>query len=144
MQIDYQIKTTDIKHDLQSLSAELFDYNVKQLGSEYHTKELLITAKHDNNLIAGLYGWLRFGWLYIDRLWVSDKCRNQGIGKSLMQQAEQFAMQNNIKRVQLQTGSFQEGLSFYQKLNYQILCEWPATHNKQEYIVYLLQKELLS
>lgn len=41
--------------------------------------------------------------LWIDALWVEARFRNNGIGKQLMEKASQFAVQNKVREIQLNT-----------------------------------------
>ena len=62
-------------------------------------------------------------------LWVSDDLRGQGIGRRLMETAEQEALSRGCKYVFVDTFSFQAP-EFYRKLGYQkvfALTEYPYT-----------------
>ena len=87
-------------------------------------------------LIASTSCW---DWLVIDLLWVHESQRYQGLGKQLMQLAEQEASDRGCKFATLSTISFQ-ARGFYEKLGYQVvgqLDDHPPGQTK-----YWLQKML--
>ena len=56
-------------------------------------------------------------WIYVDELWVSPKSRGEGLGRQLMQLAEEFALSMGLQGIWLWTQSWQaEG--FYRQLGY--------------------------
>lgn len=73
----------------------------------------------DNNgkIVAGLMAYVHPGWLYIDLLWIEESRRNQGLGRALMQRAEQEALNRNCHSIWLWTQDF-EAPAFYEKLGY--------------------------
>ena len=50
--------------------------------------------------------------LWIDAIWVETRFRNHGIGKQLIEQANQFAAQNKAREIQLNT-YFKEAHDFF-------------------------------
>jgi GNAT superfamily N-acetyltransferase len=69
-------------------------------------------------LDAGAYVCVHPGWAYIDLLWVREAKRGKGLGKRLMQRAEQEALQRGCHSAFLWTQDF-EAPGFYEKLGYQ-------------------------
>ena len=57
-------------------------------------------------------------WLYIHYLWVSEACRGRGIGRSLIQAAEERAISMQCCGVHLVTMEYQ-AVEFYKKCGYQ-------------------------
>ena len=90
-------------------------------------------------LIGGLIGYIDWGWLDIDTIWIDQVYRNKGIGTYLVQSAEQKAKKDGIKRAKLCTFDFQ-AIAFYKKLGYIIygkLDNYPEGHS-----FYYLKKDL--
>jgi ribosomal protein S18 acetylase RimI-like enzyme len=56
-------------------------------------------------------------WLEISVLWVHEASRGQGLGRQLVQQAEQEAAQRDCRYARLATSDFQAP-GFYEKLGY--------------------------
>lgn len=71
------------------------------------------------NFIAGINGFIIYGALYIDLLWVHDKARGLGYGTLLITKAEKLAKHNSCNFLYLSTMDF-EAKSFYQKLRFEI------------------------
>src|SRR5689334_4976912 len=91
-------------------------YNVRSVG-RIDYKPLTITAREGKDIVGGLAGYTFFGWLFIDRLWVSDERRRKGLGKALMKRAESEARKRGARNGYLSTFSFQAP-GFYKKLGY--------------------------
>ena len=66
-----------------------------------------------------LAGW---GWLYIERLWVDEALRGQGVGTRVMARMERVALAEGVHRFQVGTTSFQ-ALDFYIKQGYEVFAQ---------------------
>ena len=58
-------------------------------------------------VVGGLIGYVHWGWLEIDIVWVDEFYRGKGIGKQLVDYAEQKAKDAGAKRAKLNTFDFQ-------------------------------------
>ncbi len=147
------MKTPDLSVFLQpddALVSELRDslrsYNVTFVG-EYSLPSFLITHRSEKDeLMGGVYAFMRFQWLVIDVLWVHEAQRRRGLGALLLQKAEETALSQGIKRFRLNTASFHTGLGLYQKHGYKIFAELPCTNMMDGKMVtftdYYLKKEV--
>jgi GNAT superfamily N-acetyltransferase len=85
------------------------------------TRPLAVLVYHANGrLVGGLAGSTYWGWLEIEDLWLPEQWRRQGIGRKLMQLAEQEAQDRGCNRAFLRTYSFQ-ARGFYEQLGYRIV-----------------------
>ncbi len=76
--------------------------------------------KNNKNLIiAGANGFIIYGVIYTDQLWVDPKYRNKGLAKSIMKKTHELGLQSGCKLATIQTMSFQNAKAFYEKLGYQ-------------------------
>jgi GNAT superfamily N-acetyltransferase len=66
---------------------------------------------------AGLVGEVVLGWMYVEKFWVDGSQRGQGIGSSMLAQAEAAAEARGAVGVHLNTSSFQAP-AFYQRHGY--------------------------
>jgi len=90
--------------------------------------------------LAAICGWLEWGWLYIDLLWVDESVRKQGLGSQLLKQLEDVAVKQGIHRAYIDTGNFQAP-EFYKKHGYEIFAELPVTSDSgKEYVKYSMRK----
>lgn len=88
---------------------------------------------------GGLTGYLAYGWLFIDLLWVAERARSQNQGRALMLAAEEEGRARGCRHAWLDTFSFQ-ARAFYEKLGYVVfgeLPDFPPGHQR-----YFLRKDL--
>jgi ribosomal protein S18 acetylase RimI-like enzyme len=106
-------------------------FNAAAVGkSDY--RSMALTVRHKGKIVGGLVGETYWGWMYVNVLWVSEKYRGKGLGRSLMQKAETEARKRGIRHVYLDSFSFQAP-SFYVKLGYREFARlkgYPAGHDR--------------
>ena len=73
----------------------------------------------DDKLIGGAVGVIRFGWYFLEELWLDEKYRGKNIGTRLMEKIEECARANNALGVRTETWDFQ-ARGFYEKLGYMV------------------------
>ncbi|ATY89745.1 GNAT family N-acetyltransferase [Pectobacterium atrosepticum] len=79
---------------------------------------LFLNFKDDeNNIIAGLISRTWWGALEVQYLWVSEAYRKSGLGRKLMQKAENEALKRGYHQAYVDTFGFQ-AKGFYEKLGY--------------------------
>jgi ribosomal protein S18 acetylase RimI-like enzyme len=66
-----------------------------------------VARRDDSSLAGALTADLLWDWLYIDELWVDERSRGLGLGKSLMLQAEEFAASKALSGLWLWTQTWQ-------------------------------------
>ncbi|CAH0530315.1 GNAT family N-acetyltransferase [Vibrio hippocampi] len=102
----------------QQLSAGFDHHSQFQQAPSYEKQQLnWMLQDSQGKLIAALTSHLLWDWLYIDELWVDDACRGKGMGKKLMQHAEQYARKEKLAGLWLWTQSWQAP-TFYQSLGF--------------------------
>lgn len=95
----------------------LSDFNLHQAGLG-KTSPLTLAAKDsEGTLIGGLVGDTGWGWLYVNLLWVADRCRRQGIGRQLLRAAEAESVRRGCAHAFLRTFDFQAP-GFYEREGY--------------------------
>ncbi len=111
---------------MQNVQATMAPTDFQPLGA---------TIYDDNQeLIAGVYGFLSPHWLYVDTLWVAENCRGQKWGQRLMVALEQSALQQNIKQAFLGTADFQ-ARGFYEKLGYDVVATYQQFGDHSNFIM---------
>ncbi len=127
------------KQDLDSFSQILRQYNESKVGPSGYKQLTIFIKNEDGAVVGGLTGVTYWGWLYVDKLAVADSLRNRGLGKRLLENAEQAAIKRGCKFAYLDTFAFQ-ALPFYEKLGYAVfgvLENFPEGNKR-----YFLQKKL--
>ena len=96
----------------------LLDHSTRAINTSTAHTPFAILAYDGEKYIGAAIGKIFFNWLHIDLFWVDEACRKQGIGRNLMQQAEQQARQQNLSGIEVWTQSWQAP-EFYRKLGYE-------------------------
>lgn len=108
------------------LHAGIRDFNYPFFGN-YELKKFAIYVKNEtHDVIAGLYGFIlqKHNAMRIEYFWVQKNHRNHGLGTRIIQQLEEYALNNHCKCIQLCTMEFQ-GAYFYKKMGYRLIGRIP-------------------
>lgn len=97
---------------------KLIEFNSKHVPNGRYEEINLCIKDDKGEIIAGLNSAICWNWMEIDILWVEDDDRGQGLGKRLLEEAEQIARANQCTFIKLNTFSFQAP-EFYNKYGYQ-------------------------
>ncbi len=117
----------------------LAHYNLHRLGSRDLLPLCLAARNSEGEVIGGLLAITIWGWLLIERFWVTETARGQGLGSALLQQAEFDALARGCHHATLETFSFQS-LPFYVRQGYEVygqLDDFPLGQSR-----YSLRKQL--
>ncbi|SFN33357.1 Predicted N-acetyltransferase YhbS [Candidatus Pantoea varia] len=128
-------------NDREALLAGLGAYN-RQFISRENGGPLSVSHKDAQGVLrGGLIASRKGNWLCIDFLWVDETVRGSGLGRALMDAAEQEAMKKGCLFALVDTFSFQ-ALPFYQKQGYQpqmSLPDFPQTGMQRHYLTKTLR-----
>lgn len=94
----------------------LWQHNAKTTPVDIHPLSLIQRDEY-NDIIAGLVAKTWWGALEIQYLWVSAALRGQGVGRDLIQKAEQEAKRRGCHMAYVDTFDFQ-AKGFYEKSGY--------------------------
>lgn len=100
---------------------------------------VLVSDPETEEILGGLWAWTSFSVLHIDLLFLPEALRGSGLGRQLIQQAEEEAIRRGCVSAWLDTFSFQAP-GFYQRLGYAIfgvIEDYPPGHSR-----YFLKKTL--
>ena len=104
-------------------------FNKRAFGKIDHVP-LSVTLREKRDIVGDVIGYTHVGWLFVQFFWIDEKYRRKGLGKRLLDMAEQEARRRDAKNVYLDTFSFQAP-GFYEKLGYREfgrLKDYPAGH----------------
>ena len=71
-----------------------------------------------SNVIAGANGFVIYGSVYTDQLWVDKQYRKKGLARELMDRVHAFGEAEGCSFASVQTMNFQGAQTFYEKLGY--------------------------
>lgn len=86
IQVDYEMR----EEDTSVITKGLGEFNTPFFGNKRSLSFALYLRDENDQVIGGVLAWMRPGiqLLCIDTIWVDEDLRNCGLGKQLMQAAE--------------------------------------------------------
>ena len=117
--IETRFSNGHLDEDQQQLVSAGFEIHTKESSAPSFRKDRLnwLVFEDNERLIAALTADVLWDWIYIDELWVDKKYRGRGIGKQLVDKAEEYAISRNMTGLWLWTQSWQAS-KFYDRLGY--------------------------
>ncbi|MGH7031818.1 MAG: GNAT family N-acetyltransferase [Stellaceae bacterium] len=105
-------------------------YNFEKAGyRDQRPLAVLVTDPDSGETVGGLLGRTSMGLLYIDRFFLPERLRKQGLGARIIKAAEEEGAKRGCSRAILSTLSFQAP-GFYQRQGWQVLgridCDPPG------------------
>jgi GNAT superfamily N-acetyltransferase len=105
-------------------------YNFDKAGyRDQRPLAVLVSDPATGEVIGGLLGRTSFGLLYIDRFFLPEHLRKQGLGSRIIKAAEEEGARRGCSRAILSTLSFQAP-GFYERQGWQVLgridCDPPG------------------
>lgn len=115
----FLIESNPGAEEAEMLERKLFQYNGSRIDGYAYGDFIIKAVDRTDAVIAGLYGRIGGGWLYVASLWVEENHRGRGIGRKLLGLAEEAAVQQKCAGAYLYTYSFQSP-GFYERLGYAV------------------------
>ncbi len=125
--MDFRITNDGNQKDIDDIKDMLEAFNTAHGAKAEKLPLGVFYEDEDGNKQAGLIAYIFGNWLFIEFLFVDESLRGQGIGKALVERAEENARRNGCKHAFLSTNGFQAP-GFYPKLGYNrvfTLTEFP-------------------
>ena len=113
--IDEEVSAEDRDAVLRGLRA----FNVSRIGPANDMPVELVVRNAEGAVIGGLLGMTKWGWLYVDKLWISEAARGHGFGSRLLARAEEIARERGCIGAYLSTFEHQ-ARPFYEARGYQL------------------------
>ena len=99
------------------IARRLQKFNAPYLGDHPFGTLDVYVRDVDGQVVGGLVGEFAFGWFSIHVLWIAETLRGSGVGTTILQAAEDNAIENGCHGAILETMSFQAP-TFYEKRGY--------------------------
>lgn len=132
---------SDPKNEDTKILWEGISLHAKQARGHEPGKPFAFFVKDKSNQIkGGCSGYIFYGCLYVDLLWVDNSLRGKCLGSQLMGNTEKLARENECQFVAVNTMDF-EALGFYEKLGY--VVEFRREGFSKNSSMYFLRKNLL-
>jgi GNAT superfamily N-acetyltransferase len=136
----YRIEFPATPDDLDRIRAGLTEFNRSRISDKGYVPLSFTLRDATGQFAGGLTGYISYGWLFVDLLWVVDQARGYGNGRNLVLAAEDEARKHGCRNAWLDTFSFQ-ARDFYERMGYSIFGEledFPPGHRR-----YFMRKALL-
>jgi ribosomal protein S18 acetylase RimI-like enzyme len=134
----------------KSTKEEIKEFNAKEMVAtdvieeEEETKlkfeSFVFKCELDGVIVGTIFGKIKAKILFIDDIIVTASKRRLGIGRSLMEKAEDFGRKRQIDKLNLITGVDWQAKGFYNALGYKIKDEFNNFSKTADYLIY--EKEL--
>lgn len=103
---------------------------------EWNLKVFIFKATQGEEIVGTISGEHESGVLYIYGLIVAKDKRSQGIGRSLMKKAEEFAKKYKAHKLHLITGKDWGSNKFYESLGFFKVADLPNHHFNKDFVIY--------
>lgn len=139
--VSIETDTNTVNAVRQAVNSGLYAYNDRFAGPMENAILTIAARDAGNTLLGGLVAGLQPGWkwMHVDRLWIDERYRRAGIGRLLLEAAEEEAQKQGCLHVGTSTFEFQ-ARGFYEKQGYAVYGvqeDYPVGHRK-----FLLRKAL--
>lgn len=126
----------DIDYITQRILQETPNYGEDSSPFAFYVRD------NDGKIIAGVNGYIVYGEIYTDQLWVHPLFRKKGVARQLMEEVHEFGRYEDCKVATVQTMCFQKALKFYENLGY--VKEFERIGQVKNSTCYFLIKDLYS
>jgi predicted N-acetyltransferase YhbS len=138
--MDFQIVAALTKETQDAIYGMLRAYNRASSPRFYAARDLpenaprplnVVALDEQDNIVGGVIAETQFAWLKVSYLVVATEQRNRGMGRRLMEFAEQEATTRGCRYAYVDTMEYQAP-EFYRKLGYQLagkLDDWDSHGN---------------
>ena len=134
-----EVEATPVESSSLAVATGLHAFNAPHMRRADAVPFNVILRDEHGAIVGGALCEVRWHWLFVDMLWVSESCRGAGAGTALLAAAEAEARRRGCTKAHLDTISFQ-ARPFYEKLGWTLfgtLDDYPPGHTR-----YYLQKDI--
>ncbi|MBE9604884.1 GNAT family N-acetyltransferase [Acetobacteraceae bacterium H6797] len=121
---DLEIHEGEFPADADAVRAGLRAHNAR-VGDPTRTPLCLLRRDEAGKVVGGIVAEVAMQWLYIDKFWIDESLRGQGLGTRLLRAAEERAKELGAIGAHLHTSSYQAP-GFYTGLGYERIGALPG------------------
>ncbi|HWJ78668.1 MAG TPA: GNAT family N-acetyltransferase [Niallia sp.] len=129
--------------DSEFIRSKLVEYNLshipEKLKNSPNEKISFVVRDEEDNIVAGITGYIVWAHAHVDFLWVDESVRKEGYGTKLLKRIEEFAREKGCTFIFLETFSFQAP-EFYPRNGYEVFGK--LEDYSEGLIKYFLKKQL--
>jgi GNAT superfamily N-acetyltransferase len=118
--------------DIEYLEEQLYEFNKAATGITDGRSLGVFIRDATQRIVAGVAGHTWGATCELRQVWVAEPLRRQGVGRSLLAEAEAEAIRRGCRQLVLTTHSFQAPL-FYEKFGFTVVAEvseYPRGHSQ--------------
>lgn len=137
---DFEQSARRNKDVIEKIENGLTDFN-RSVQPDPDASPLVLVVEDGEETVGGVLGRSAYGWMRIDVAWVTERLRGQGLGKALLERAEEIARARGCIGIHLDTHGFQAP-AFYEHLGYEAFATLSDYPKGQQH--YFFKKKLTS
>ena len=137
--LSYEAGEDPSEDEVAAVQRGLASYNEQFTGAAPQVRVGAFARDAAGRIVAGAHGTITWGWLYVERLWVDETLRGQGVGTEVLARLERAALARGVFRFRVDTASFQ-ALDFYIKQGYEVFAQ--LEDSPPGYTDYFLRKRI--
>lgn len=118
------IEEDDSEEAARAVRDGLTAFNRKAVNFPDPIPANVVVRDNDGNIRGGVVGRVAHDTVYIDLVWLDDALRGEGLGRAMLEQAENRARRLGARIAWLYTLSWQ-ARPFYERLGYTVFGEMP-------------------
>jgi len=124
--ISFEISCSPSEEDQDLILKGLIGFNVSEVGPSNELPLAILMRNSDlgGAVVGGLSGYTAWGWLFIEKLWLPEALRGQGLAAKLLADAEAEAHLRGCHSVWLDTFN-PKALKLYRSQGYVVFGELP-------------------
>lgn len=103
---------------------------------DWNEKEFVFKAEENGKIVGTITGKQESGILYIGGLIVAKSERGKGVGKKLLEKAEEFGKKEGAHKANLSTGKNWDATKFYEALGYKQVAILLNHHFHKDFVIY--------
>ncbi len=117
IQVERLAKADEAFEESKQQCLDWLDDHAQQFGVVWDIDPFVLRAHRDGQVIGILHGYINLSWLHVALLAIDPVARRGGVGKALMDQAENIAREQDCVGIWLDTYDFQ-GPDYYPHLGF--------------------------